>query len=280
MIIDAHQHVWDLEAARYDWLGPDLAPIDRTIEFDEVLPSLTRAGVDATVLVQSADNAEDTALMLAVAEAHLQVAAVVAWVPLGDPEGTATRLAALRTNPLVVGVRNLIHTLPDPDWLLRAEVDESLGILERAGVTLDFVGELPRHLEIVPIIAARHPELRIVIDHLNKPPIGLESRDPWWGLIAAAAESPMVFGKVSGLYSAAGDMAAWSVEGIRPFFERAVEVFGAERLMYGGDWPISVLAGGYDRVWDGLNVLFAELGPRDRERVLGGTAAEFYRIGC
>jgi L-fuconolactonase len=206
------------------------------------------------------------------------VAAVVAWVPLGDPEGTATQLAALRTNPLVVGVRNLIHTLPDPDWLLRAEVDESLGILERAGVTLDFVGELPRHLEIVPIIAARHPELRIVIDHLNKPPIGLESRDPWWSLIAAAAESPMVFGKVSGLYSATGDMAAWSVEGIRPFFERAVEVFGAERLMYGGDWPISVLAGGYDRVWDGLSVLFAELGDADRERVLGGTAAEFYGI--
>ena len=96
--------------------------------------------------------------------------------------------------------------------------------------------------------------------------------------MAAAAENPLVYGKVSGLYSATDDMGAWSTEAIRPFFDRALELFGPERLMYGGDWPIAVLAGGYTRVWDGLRPLFDELGTDERELVLGRTAAEFYRI--
>jgi L-fuconolactonase len=170
-----------------------------------------------------------------------------------------------------VGVRNLIHNQPDPDWLLRPEVDAGLGVLERAGVTFDLVAVLPRHLELVPILSERHPGLRIVIDHLAKPPIGLPSREPWWQLMAEAAQNPMIYAKVSGLYAATPDA-------VRPFFLHACETFGPARLMYGGDWPISLLAGGYDRVWDGLSELFDELDPADRDRLLSGTATEFYGI--
>lgn len=279
-IIDAHQHVWDPARAAYDWLGPELAPIDRAIGFDELRPSLTRAGVTSTVLVQSADNAEDTELMVEVAAANPEIAAIVAFVPLDRPDDAERDLTELRRNPLVVGVRNLIHTRADPDWLLRPEVDAGLGVLERAGVTFDFVAVLPRHLELVPIISERHPDLRIVIDHLAKPPIGLDSREPWWRLIAEAASNPMVYAKVSGLYSATPDAAAWTPESVRPFFLHACDTFGTDRLMYGGDWPISLLAGGYDRVWDGLSVLFDELDPADRDRVLAGTATEFYGLSA
>jgi L-fuconolactonase len=139
------------------------------------------------------------------------------------------------------------------------------------------VGVLPRHLELVPIISERHPALSIVIDHLNKPPIGQRDREPWWHLIAAAAENPRVYGKVSGLYPLEAPT-DWSADSVRPFVDRAVEVFGIHRLMYGGDWPISVLSGGYDRVWDGLSAIFADLDATDRARILGGTAAEFYGI--
>lgn len=277
-IIDAHQHVWDPRRARYDWLGPQLAPINRPIGFEEVRPSLRRAGVQATVLVQSADNAEDTALMLEVAQQNPEIAAVVAYVPLDRPAQAACQLEVLRQNPLVVGVRNLIHDIPDPDWLLRPDVDDGLGVLEDADVTFDLVSVLPRHLEHAETIAARHPRLRIVIDHLSKPPIGLESREPWWGLIERAAASPMVYAKVSGLYSATEDPAAWTTDALRPFLQRALAVFGANRLMYGGDWPISVLSGGYDRVWDALSGLFAELPRVERDAILGGTAESFYRI--
>lgn len=279
-IIDAHQHVWDPTRARYDWLTDELAPINRTIGFDELLPSLRRAGVQATVLVQSADNDEDTELMLETAAAHPEIAAIVVYVPLDRPEEAAGRLAQLRRNPLVVGVRNLIHDIPDPDWLLRPEVDEGLGVLEDAGVTFDLVSVLPRHLELVPILVKRHPRLKIVIDHLSKPPIGLPEREPWWQLIARAAEAPLVHAKVSGLYSATAQSSSWTPDAVRPYFDRALEVFGADRLMYGGDWPISVLSGGYDRVWDGLSVLFSELDAHDRQAVLGGTAERFYGISA
>jgi L-fuconolactonase len=277
-IIDAHQHVWDPGRARYDWLTPDLAPINRPIGFDELRPALRRAGVQATVLVQSADNAEDTALMFEVAEQNREIAAVVAYVPLERPAEAARQLESLRQNPLVVGVRNLIHDIPDPDWLLRPDVDDGLGVLEDADVTFDLVSVLPRHLEHAETIAAKHPRLRIVIDHLSKPPIGLENRGPWWALIERAAASPMVHAKVSGLYSATADSGAWTTDSVRPYLQRALEVFGANRLMYGGDWPISLLSGGYDRVWAGLSHLFAELKGPERDAILGGTAESFYRI--
>ena len=276
-VIDAHQHVWDPAEAEYDWLGPALSPIDVAMTFDDVAPELRAAGIDFTVQVQSADNAEDTALMRASAAAHPEVVGIVGFAPLDDAVATASTLDAWAGDSLMVGVRNLIHNKPDPDWLLRPEVRAALTVLEERGIALDVVAVLPRHLELVPILSERHPRLRMVIDHLAKPPIGLDSVEPWLSLMAAAAENPLVFGKVSGLYSATDDIGAWTTEGIRPFFERALDLFGPARLMYGGDWPIAVLAGGYTRVWGGLKPLFDGLDPSEREQVLGRTAAEFYR---
>lgn len=275
-VIDAHQHVWDPARAEYDWLGPELAPIDRAMSFADVEPELDAAGVDFTVQVQSADNPEDTELMVESAAAHPEVAGIVGFAPLDRPAELAATLDRWRGNPLMVGVRVLIHNQADPDWLLRPDVDEGLGLLEREGIAFDVVAVLPRHLELVPIVSERHPELRLVIDHLGKPPVGSEP-EPWWSLIEAAAQNPLVHAKVSGLYAPAAP-GSWTTEAIHPFFDRAVEVFGAERLMFGGDWPISVLEGGYTRVWNGLLPLFDSLGAQEREQVLGRTAASFYRL--
>ncbi|MCS5714768.1 amidohydrolase family protein [Herbiconiux sp. CPCC 205716] len=277
-IIDSHQHVWDPARAEYSWLGPQHAPIDGAMTFDELQPELEAAGVAFTVQVQSADNSADTELMRESAAAHPEVAGIVGWVPLDRPDEAAATLAGWRGDSVMVGVRNLIHDRADADWLLRPEVDEGLGLLEEAGLPFDVVAVLPRHLELVPIIAERHPRLRMVIDHLSKPPIGLDSWEPWSTLIAEAAAVPTVYGKVSGLYSATADPGSWTTDSVRPALERALEVFGADRLMYGGDWPISVLAGGYTRVWQGLAPLFAELSDADREQLLGRTAATFYAL--
>lgn len=277
-VIDAHQHFWNPSRVAYDWLGPDLGPINRAIEFADLAPLLAATGVERTVLVQSADNAADTDYMFEIAAAHPEIAAVVGWVPLDDPAAAAARLPVLLANPVFAGIRNLIHTQPDPDWLLRPDVDESLGLLAARDVPFDVVSVLPRHLEHVPTLSERHPELRMVIDHLSKPPIKAGNDEPWRSLIARAAENPLVFAKVSGLYPSVGDMAAWTADDVRPWLHTALELFGAERLMFGGDWPISVLAGGYVRVWEGLSVLFDELSADDRGAILGGTAARFYGI--
>ena len=167
MIIDAHQHIWDLDRAHYDWLTPAMAPINTTITQEEASPLHKRHGVDGVVLVQAADNDEDTAFMLETAERHANVAGVVAYVPLDDPARTEQRLAELAVDPVVVGIRNLIHDLPDPDFLLRDDVNASLAMISRAGLSFDVVSVLPRHLEHVPVLSERHPDLRMVIDHLS-----------------------------------------------------------------------------------------------------------------
>lgn len=278
MIIDAHQHVWQLGRSGYPWLGPDAGPLYRDIGFDEVVPHLDRHGVTGTVLVQSDDDDRDTDAMLELARAEPRVLGVVAYVPLHDPERAAGRLAALRADPLVVGVRTLVHERSDPDWMARPGFDAGLGLLEAAALPYDVVGVLPRHLELVPRLAAAHPGTTFVIDHLNKPPIGAEDPEPWWTLIAEAAAPANVRAKVSGLYSAVGDLADWSVTTVQPFFERALEVFGPQRLMYGGDWPVSLLAGGYDRVWEAVAELVAPLTAPERDRIWAGTAIETYRL--
>lgn len=277
-VIDAHQHVWDPTPGGYDWLMSDPGPLSRPIGIDEALPELRRAGVDATILVQADDADPDTDHMLEQARANPEVVGVVAYVPLHEPAVAAVRLAELRREPLVRGIRNLMHDRADPDWLLRPDVDEGLSLLEEADLPFDAVGVLPRHLESVPIIAEGHPRLRIVIDHLNKPPIGLGGREPWWSLIAGAAEHPLVSAKISGLYSATPDGASWTIDEVRPFVGRAVDLFGPDRLMYGGDWPVSVPNGGYQRIWQALTTIVSEFGEAARDAILGGTAQRFYGI--
>ena len=279
MIIDAHQHVWDLDRADYAWMGPGLGDIHRTIEFSELAPTLQRLGIGGTVLVQAADNAADTELMLDVASQEPLVKAVVAWAPLDDPDALPEWLETLKARPIVAGIRVLIHERP-PRWIEQPAVDEGLALLARHGLSLDFPTAGPEALAELPGLGARHPELRLVVDHLGKPPIGgtEEDRVRWRELLAEAAANPLTNAKLSGLYSSVGALDSWTMDQVRPFVHDALELFGAERLMYGGDWPVSVLAGGYERTWDALTAILSELSADERAAILGGTAARLYRI--
>jgi L-fuconolactonase len=216
--------------------------------------------------------------MFDMADQHAEIAGVVAWLPLDRPHEAQAMLEELLRRDRFVGVRNLIHVRPDPDWLLTDAVDASLGLLEAAAVPFDLVSVLPRHLEHVPVICERHPGLRVVIDHLSKPPVGRPDHEPWAGLMARAAEAPNVYAKVSGLYPDGGDLARWSVQDLRPFVDHAIELFGAERLMFGSDWPICEVAGGYRTVVGALFSIFADLDEAQRQAVLGGTATSVYSL--
>jgi len=279
LLIDAHHHVWDLSRAEYPWLGPDLGVLNRDHGMDELLPMLDEAGIAKTVVVQSSDNDEDTAYMLELADACDRIGAVVGWVPLDRPAEAERRLAELTRHPRFRGVRPGIHFMPDPEWLLRPDVGEGLALVEAAGLTLDIVSVRRRHLELVAELADRHPGLPMVIDHLSKPPIRRpEWEQAWRTNLAAAARRPNVYAKVSGMFPAGGPMDDWDAALLRPYLDFALEHFGPERLMFGSDWPICDLAGGFGKVWREYNVLFGALGPKERERILGGTAARFYRI--
>lgn len=275
--IDAHQHFWNRERVDYPWLTPDYGPIYRTFEEGDLEPLIASTPVERTVLVQSMDSFADTDYMFEVADRWPRIASIVGWVPLTSSDDAAAALDHYGADPRFVGVRHLIHTEPDPDWLLQPAVLDSLGLLAERGLTFDVVAVLPRHLEHVPTLAERHPNLRIVIDHLAKPPIKERGWQPWADLLRNAAESPQVFAKVSGLNTAA-DWDSWTAADLRPYVDYAVEMFGVERLMFGGDWPIAVLAGDYPKVWTETAQLFATHSPAEQARLLGETAAEFYRI--
>jgi L-fuconolactonase len=279
VIIDAHLHIWDLDRAEYSWLGPSLGPINRSIAFDEIAPTLAVSGIEGTILVEAADNAEDTELMLDAARRHSEIVAVVAYAPLDEPDRLAARLEYLTEQPVVRGVRALFQAHPR-EWAISPDVDRGIGMLAAAGLPLDFVTDDPAPLAELPGMLKRHPDLSIVIDHLGKPPIGgtSEQRSEWRELLAAVARDPRVYAKVSGLYSAVGNKADWTTAMVRPFFEDALELFGADRLMYGGDWPVAILAGGYERTWAAITELVAPLSSSERSAILGGSAQKFYQI--
>lgn len=278
--IDAHAHVWDLDRVGYPWLGPQHGSINRTTRFAEIRTLMRDAGVGGAVLVQSADSFDDSEHLLEVARAHSEALGVVAWVPIDDPPMTRRLLASAAAQGPVVGVRTLLHTRPDPEWVLRGDVGAGLAEVARAGLPFDVVVSSLDGLSVLPTLARRHPELEIVLDHLGKPPIlgTPDEKSRWRHLIAESAGERNVVAKLSGLYPPGVSRPAWTIDNIRPFVEDALDVFGANRLMMGGDWPICELAGGYQRVWSALMTFVESLAPAEAAALRRNTASRVYRL--
>ena len=274
MAIDAHHHLWDLETGEYDWPTAAEAAIHRSFMPDDLAPELGPAGIDATVIVQATDSLADTDAMIGAAEHHPWIAGVVGWVPLAD-RGAAERALGARRG-WIRGIRHLIHWERDPDWLLRSEVQPGLDLLAAEGLPFDVVAVFPDHLPLVPQVAAAHPDLVLVIDHLAKPPFRADGWDAWVDALQRAAQQPRVFAKVSGLDTAAGP--GWTVPELRPAWDIALEAFGPERLLFGSDWPVCRLVSTYGQVVSAAREFVSELSPSEQERVLGGTARAVYGL--
>jgi L-fuconolactonase len=278
MIIDAHLHAWDPTRAEYDWLSEGMAPWNRRIDLAEIEPRLTARSIDGVVLVQAADNSADTRVMLDLARAHSRVRGVVGWAALGDA-GLPATLESYASEPLIVGVRSLIHER-ERGWIERPHVDEGVAAIARSGLPLDYPTARFKELAFVPDIAARHPDLTLVIDHLGKPPLGEgpEALAEWRDLLAAAAAHPRVVAKVSGLYASVGELDGWRVDDVHAAVDIALDCFGPDRLMYGGDWPIAELAGGYARTWEALSSAVDSLSSSERDAIFGETAERVYGL--
>lgn len=275
--VDAHQHFWSLREVEYRWLeAASYGPIHRDFGPADLEPLLRRAGVGHCITVQAANSFADTDAMLARAERHRWIAGVVGWVPLLDPVAAERALERYVRHPAFRGVRHLVHDEPDPEWLLRRPVRESLVQLAQRGLVFEIPAVFPRHLVHIPRLAEELPELKIVIDHLGKPPIGSGAVEPWAGQLTAAAAHPNVYAKVSGLNTAAP--ADWSADDLRPFVGVAVDAFGPKRLMFGSDWPVCLMAGDYDRVWEETLRALDGAPKAARDAVLGGTAAAVYGL--
>lgn len=277
MKIDAHQHFWERDKVAYPWLIPAYGPIFADFKPSQLAPLLKEAGIDKTIIVQSADSYADTDYMLKVGRRYSWVGGVVGWVPLLDPKLTEKKLQHYTKNPLFKGIRHLIHEEKDPDWVVQPIVIDCLKILADFKMTFDVVAVFPNHLKHVPTLAEKVPKLKMVIDHLAKPPIKAKEMGEWAEQFARAAQYPNVYAKISGLNTAA-DWETWSAADIKPYIDFAIEKFGADRLMFGSDWPVAILAGDYAKVWRETNKALEGRSKKEIDAILGGTAAKFYNV--
>ena len=238
---------------------------------------LQAAGIDKTVIVQSANNYEDTASMLVHADYQPWIGAVTGWANLLDPDETQRRMQQYTKHPKFRGIRHLIHLESDPDWLIRDEVIESLKVLAAHHVIFEVGAGFPLHLKHVSTLAQRVPDLKMVICHMAKPPIRAKQMSPWSDQFKAASESPNVYAKISGLNTAA-DYATWTADDLKPYIDFAITCFGVNRLMFGSDWPVLLFAGDYHKVWTETNRALQGHSSDTIAMILGGTATSFYRL--
>ena len=278
--VDAHHHLWDPGRRAYPWMDESVAAIRRPFGPDDLDAAAGPQGFGQTIAVQAVSSVEETEELLDVAATSGRVAGVVGWVDLAGPE-VADTLAALRARPggrALVGVRHQVHDEPDPGWLLRDDVGRGLAAVAAAGLVYDLLVR-ERELPAARAVARRLPELTLVVDHLAKPRIRDGALEPWAGELAALARQPNVACKVSGLVTEA-DWDAWTPGQLVPYVRHAAEVFGPDRLLFGSDWPVCLLAAGYAEVVEATVEALdgAGLGPAERDGVLGANAHRLYRL--
>lgn len=271
-MIDAHQHFWRLSRGDYGWLTPALAPIYRDFGADDLQPLIAKHGIAQTILVQAAATEAETAFLLGIAAVTPYVAGVVGWVDFTAPDAAST-IARLAQDPLLVGLRPMVQDIADDDWLLREDLAPAIDAMVAHDLVFDAL-VLVRHLPRLARLLERHPDLRVVIDHGAKPQIRDGAFALWREALAPVASNPRIVCKFSGLVTEA--RADWTAADVRPYSEELLALFGPHRLIWGSDWPVVQLAGGYDTWRDVSMSLMADLAPGDRDAIFGGTAARHY----
>lgn len=272
MRIDAHLHLWHLADRVGQWPPPDLAAIHRDFSPADLLPLLREAGIDGAVLVQSLPSAADTAFLLRLAAGLPAIRGVVGWTDLKAPDAPEA-IARLAGDPKLRGVRPMLHDIADAAWIDDPALVPAVAALVAHDLAFDALVK-PEHLPHLRAFAARHPDLRIVIDHGAKPRIGAGHLADWRRRMEPLAALPHVACKLSGLFTEAEGRGA---EAVRPYAETLLTLFGPDRVIWGSDWPVLTLTGDYAG-W--LGFCRGLIPAAHHAAVFGGNAVRFYRLAA
>lgn len=276
IIVDSHHHFWDPDKGDYPWMTD--AKVKRPFWPEDMRPLLQAAGVDKTVVVQTWSSLQETWDFLEIAGTTDFVVGVVGWVDLTNPKVGDT-IAELQASPhgkYLVALRHQVHDEEDPDWLLRDDVQRGLAAVADAGLVYDLLTrprELPAALETVK----RFPNMRFVIDHISKPEIANGEIENWRRLMQPFGEQSHVWCKVSGMVTEA-DWQNWTPADLKPYIDTVIEFFGTDRLLFGSDWPVSLLAAEYVQVKAALEENIAQLSDAERGKIMGGNAVAVYGL--
>jgi len=275
MRIDAHQHFWRYTPDEYGWIDDSMSQLRRDFLPSDLQPELERAGFDGCIAVQARQTIEETRWLLELAANSQFILGVIGWADL-QSDNVRTHLKEFSLNPKLLGVRHAVQGEPDDSFMLRAEFQRGVATLEEFGLTYDIL-IYPRHLPVAAEFVKRFPQLRFVLDHLAKPFIKRGEIEPWRSNLRRLADFSNVYCKLSGMVTEA-DWQAWTAEQIAPYLKTALECFGAERLMIRSDWPVCTVAGSYARTMNLVIEFFKGYPDAQRDAVLGGTAAKFWRL--
>jgi len=275
MKIDSHQHFWLYDPAEHVWMTNEMAALKRNFLPGNLEPILSRAGYDGTVAVQARQSTAETEWLLELAGRHGFIKGVVGWVDLRSPE-VGGNLEKYARNPLLKGVRHVVHDEPDDRFMLEEFFLKGLGRLAAFDLTYDLL-LFPHHLPVAVEAAEKFPAQRFVIDHIAKPDLKRTDLAAWARGMKKIAAFPNVWCKLSGMVTEAR-WGAWQHEDFVPALDIVFDCFGPDRLMIGSDWPVCTLSGSYRDVMRIVERYLSGRPSEDREKVLGCNAAAFYGL--
>lgn len=273
--IDSHQHFWRYEPREFAWIDDRMQTIRRDFLPPDLAPVLRGAGIDGCIAVQAPQTLAETRFLLECARTAPFVRGVVGWVDLRSPD-VGDQLREFAGDPRFVGVRHIAQGEPDPRFLVQPDFLRGIAQLQPFDLVYDvlvFPHQLPAAIEL----CARFPQQRFVLDHLAKPYIRRGERQPWADDLSKLASLPNVACKLSGMVTEA-DWAAWTPAQLKPYLDHALAVFGPERLLFGSDWPVCLVASDYQRWVDTVADLLSHLHPDQRDAIFGGNAVRWYRL--
>ena len=273
-VVDSHHHFWEIDRFDYSWM-PEGSPLATDYGPSDLEPLVKDAGVDYTVIVQAVSSPDEARWLLEMAEEHEFIAGVVGWVDLTDPEVGYT-LDELQRSNYFKGVRHIWEGEDDPGWIVNSGAIVGLKELVRRNLTFDFPAN-PANLPFIPQVMDKVPDLRAVVDHIAKPLIADRVVEPWLSDMRKVASINGIHCKISGMVTEA-DQQNWTVDDLRPYVHHVLGMFGADRLMFGTDWPVSTLAAEYKSVTDAARVILKSLSPVANSDIFGGTATRFYSL--
>jgi L-fuconolactonase len=277
-VVDAHHHLWDPALGSYPWMTDELSAIRRPFLPADLLPLLDEASVERTIVVQARADRAESEWLLELARENELISGVVGWVDLASDqvEREIADLQASAGGTKLVGIRHPAHDEADPEWLLREDVRRGIAAVSAAGLVFELLVRT-RELPAACTVASSLPDTTFVIDHLAKP--GPEPAPDWSTWMRALSELPNVYAKLSGLVTEAS-WTDWTASDFASTVGEAVALFGPERLLFGSDWPVCLLAASYAEVVELARGLVADLDERDRRLVFGQNALRIYGIAA
>jgi L-fuconolactonase len=273
--IDAHHHLWTFSAAEYGWISDQMAVLRHDFLPDDLHKVMAQAGINGSVAVQARQNVEETRWLLELAGQHDFMKGVVGWAPLIDA-GVAAELEKFAGNPKLKGIRHVLQDEPDERYMLRDDFNRGISELKRFNLAYDvliFERHLPQTIQFVD----KHPNQVFVVDHLAKPRVRFHAVSPWAENLRELSKRPNVYCKISGLATEA-DHKKWTEQQLDVYIETVLSAFGPERVMFGSDWPVCLLAISYRRWAELVGDRLAKLSADEQARVWSGTAIEAYRL--